>query len=233
MMTGKQERDAMQGTVVEKAREHHHVSTRMKPAPITVLTVTIPGREHLLAEQVATIFAQTVPVERQLICAHLPTTSEEPQVHYSAAKNSMLPAVSTPWVAVLNDDDLWLPNHVETVLPHLKNADVIYTWDAGRSRPRMDCNDRSTQEIADQLGRANFIDGNCLIRRKLLEKVGGFPTDWVGEKLGQGGHYALTKACFEDWALWQRICRAGGRFRCVPVETWRYRMGTPGGNLSG
>jgi hypothetical protein len=49
--------------------------------------------------------------------------------------------VQTPWVAVLNDDDSWLPHHVETVLPHLHDADVVYTYDASGSKPRVDCND--------------------------------------------------------------------------------------------
>jgi hypothetical protein len=216
-----------------QAREGRDTVRTAQVAPVTVVTVTIPGREELLAESIASIFAQTVPVERQLICAHLVTTTEEAQVHYSAAKNLMLPAVRSPWVAVLNDDDLWLPNHVEAVLPHLTDADVIYTWDANGSRPRVNCNDWTAQAIGEQLEEGNFIDGNCLIRRKLLKKVGGFPTDWVGGGIGKGGHYDRSPACFEDWELFRRLLRLGARFRCVPVETWRYRIGTPGGQICG
>lgn len=198
------------------------------PAPITVLTVTIPGREQLLAEQVASIYAQTVPVARQLICAHLPTTTEQPMVQYSRAKNDMLLSVQTPWVAVLNDDDTWLPNHVETVLPHLSGADVLYTWEATGAKPRVDYTDWSREELVAHFDETNELDGNCLIRLSLLEQVGGFPTDWEGPGPHDGGHYAHTNARWEDWALWQRLVRADATFRCVPVETWCYGKGTPG-----
>lgn len=197
------------------------------PAPITVLTVTIPGREDLLAANIASVNAQTVPVERQLICAHADWPGIEPQVQYASAKNALLPAVRTPWVAVLNDDDSWLPHHVETVEDHLKDADVLYTWDASGSKPRVDCSDWPHEMVADTFAATNFLDGNCLIRLSLLEQVGGFPTDWEGAGPWEGGHYRGTNARWEDWALWQRLVVLGARFRCVPVETWIYGK-TPG-----
>ncbi len=200
-------------------------------APITVLTVTIPGRERLLIENVASVYAQTVPVARHLIVAHLAATNLEeriqPQVQYSATKNDMLRAATTEWVAVLNDDDIWLPHHVETVLPRLEDSDVLYTWEAGGNKPCIDCSDWTQEQLIETFRTDNFLDGNCLIRRSLLEQVGGFPTDWVGPGPWQGGHYRGTVARFEDWALWQRLAPLGARFRCVPVETWVYGIGTP------
>ena len=42
----------------------------------------------------------------------------------------------------------------------------------------------------------------------MFEKVGGFD----------------PKAKFEDWDLWKRILKAGGRFCYVPTATWEYRQ---------
>ena len=190
-------------------------------APITVLTVTIPGREQSLARTIASVNAQTVPVFRQLVCSH-PVTRDPPMVQYVTAKNSLLPAVVTDWVAVLNDDDTWLPHHVRTMLPHLDGADVVYSWDAGRTRPRENCNEWDQREIAETLDKYNFIDGNCLIRRSTLIEAGGFPADFV-----EGG-YEGSVADFEDWELWRRLNLAGAVFRCVPVETWRYDFALTG-----
>jgi hypothetical protein len=195
-------------------------------APITVLTVSIPGREALLAENVASVNAQTIPVTVQLVCSH-PVGDEQAQVQYARAKNSLLPAVQTPWVAVLNDDDSWLPHHVETVLPHLHNADVVYSWDADGHKPRENCNDWTIEALCETFARTNFIDGNCLIRRSALEAVGGFPTDWQGPGPWDGGHYAGSIARWLDWRTWQLLAGQRARFKCVPVATWRYGK-TPG-----
>jgi hypothetical protein len=50
---------------------------------------------------------------------------------------------------------------------------------------------------------------NCMVRRSLVEKVGGFDPRLV--------------VC-EDWDLWQRIARAGARFGTIPEVLAFYRM---------
>lgn len=195
-------------------------------APITVLTVTIPGREQLLAENLTSVNAQTIPVTAQLVYSH-PIGDQEAQIEYARAKNSLLSAVTTPWVAILNDDDSWLSHHIETVLPHLGNADVVYSWDADGHKPRENCNDWTTEALRETFAHTNFVDGNCLIRRSALQAVGGFPTDWEGPGPWDGGHYEASIARFEDWRLWQLLIVQRARFRCVPVATWIYGK-TPG-----
>ena len=196
-------------------------------APITVLTTTIPGRERMLVENMESVYRQSVPVARQIIDAHHPDeTLGEPMVQYSKAKNRMLPGVKTQWVAVLNDDDFWLPNHVEQIAPHLKDADVIYTFESGNTRPRVNINEWTREQLIRQITFGNIIDGNSAIRTSLLRKVGGFPTDWVGRyPPGQGGHYRDSPAIFEDQELWLKLLAAGARFRCVPEITYHYRTG--------
>jgi hypothetical protein len=182
-------------------------------APVTVLTATVPGREESLAHTIWSVNDQTVPVHQHLICSH-PINDEPGMLQYVKAKNSLLPAVTTEWVAVLNDDDTWLPNHVETLLPHLDgDSDVIYSWDANGTRPRVNCNDWTRARFNRTLSVGNFIDGNCLIRLTALEKVGGFPTR------------CRASSPFEDWELWRQLSATGCSFRCVPVETWRYSVG--------
>jgi hypothetical protein len=192
---------------------------------LTVLTVTIPGREALLAENIASVYAQAIPV-RQLICAH--KSAGEPMVQYSAAKNDMLRAVTTDWVAVLNDDDYWLPNHLEAIAPELEHADVVYTWEASGNKPRENCNEWSRERLRATWETTNFLDGNCAFRTDLLRRVGGFPVNWTGPGPWAGGHYEGSPARFEDWELFRRLCPLGAKFRCVPEETWVYRVGTPG-----
>src|SRR4029077_8559378 len=49
----------------------------------------------------------------------------------------------------------------------------------------------------------------CVVRRSLVETVGGFDPD--------------LSTC-EDWDLWQRIARTGARFARVPEALALYRM---------
>ena len=190
-----------------------------KPAPITVLTATVPDREEMLGNTIRSVRAQTVPVAAHLIHSH--DRAGFGMTQYATAKNSLLRAVDTPWVAVLNDDDIWLEHHVETIRPYLAHADVVYSWDAGRTRPRVDCTDWPREKIVQHLNEFNIIDGNCLIRTRLLVKAGGFPVDWDTD----AGRYTGSPAYYEDWELWRRLVPLGARFVCVPVETWHYGDG--------
>jgi hypothetical protein len=194
---------------------------------ITVLTVSIASRQDLLARNIASVYGQTVPVERHLICAHQ-GGGPNPQVEYSGLKNRLLEAVDTEWIAVLNDDDYWLPNHVQAISPELDEADVIYTWEQSGVKPRENCNAWTQHDLLTTFDRTNHIDGNCAIRTAKLREVGGFPVNWVGPGPWQGGHYEDSPARFEDWELWRRLIRVEGCFLCVPEETWVYGMGAPG-----
>ena len=199
----------------------------IKQQPITVLTVTIPGREDILARNLRSVNEQTVPVMRQFICSHIPA-ARNPQVHYSQAKNDLLESVDTEFVAVLNDDDLWLPHHIETLAPYIHDSDVVYSWETGNTRHREDCNNYSQKQIIERFENHPIIDGSCIFRTDLLRAVGGFPTDWEGPGPREGGHYKNSKANFEDWRLFQALSKAGARFTCVPSVTWTYSTDTPG-----
>jgi hypothetical protein len=196
-------------------------------APITVVTASIPGREKSLSDTIASVYAQTVEVESHLVIAQSCSEKLPSTLHCARQQNALLPAVSTEWTMRLADDDQLLPHHVETVMPFFDGADVVYSWDANRDRPHIDCTEWSQARLVDQFDHENFIDGSAVcIRTTLLRKVGGWPTDWVGDGPLQGGHYKDTIIPFEDWACFSRLAKIGAKFRCVPQETWRYGNGS-------
>lgn len=172
-------------------------------ADLTVMTCTIPAREDQLARNIESVRDQSVPVHAHLI------SSDDGALGPIVKYNSLARAVTTQWLAILDDDNYWFHDHIETILPHFDDADVIYTWDAGLTRPRYDLNNSSPADAALLFQACNVIDQSCAIRSEMFDRVGGFAREG-------------TEGRPMDQDLWYRIAQAGGRFRCVPKETWFY-----------
>ena len=204
---------------------------------VTVVTPTIPGREAMLAENIRSVNAQTLPVDSHMIMSHPPVEEMPSQVHCAHMQNWLLRSVVTPWVMRLADDDKLLPEHwaiySDFVSMLLQSStirpDVIYSWDASHNRPRVNCNGWSQDQLIDHLFRDNFIDGSAVVvNTMLLCQVGGWPSKWE-DKPPWGAHFVghdgRPLAAYEDWALWQVLARAGAKFVCIPEETWLYGAG--------
>jgi hypothetical protein len=170
-------------------------------ADITVVTPTVPGRERRLAECAAAVQALGLP---HLV--GLDAAGRGP----AATRNSLLPEVGTAWTLFCDDDDLLLPNYLDTVTRHLPAADVVYTsWllvgaEEPRPLPRFDAN---------LLAYRNFIPVTACVRTDLLRRVGGMPEER-----------------HEDWALWKVLLARRARFVHVPEVAWVYRRGAGGRN---
>lgn len=161
---------------------------------ITVLTPTIPGREHLLKECRASVAALGLTQTVMLDVNH-----EGPAV----LRNRMLEHVVTEWTLFLDDDDLLFPNYLDAVTPLLADADVVYTaWQLSGAidpvpHPTFDPN---------LLRQHNIIPVTACVRTESVRAVGGFGTGKL-----------------EDHELWLSLLDAGYRFRYSPVIAWHYR----------
>jgi glycosyltransferase involved in cell wall biosynthesis len=186
--------------------------------PVTVLTATLGRRQQLLAEAVASVRAQTLPPLEHIIVddgsfSVGPTDGVQvlPVSHrgLGPARNAGLAEARGEAVALLDDDDLWWPGHLETVCSVMEEtgADVVYA----------DCEEVGRRDgyaitvrdfDADLLARENFICVPAtLVRVRALRAVGGF---------GAGA--------LEDWDTWKRMAANGARFVHVPVVTVTYRF---------
>lgn len=150
----------------------------------------------MLAECLASVAAQTRQPEEQLICIDYE--------HRGTAQtlNRALAGVTSTWVAVLQDDDVFYSNHLEVLELNSGGADVVW--------PRCDSDWPVVNVDADfnpkLLRYSNYIPATALIRTELLREVGGWPDeDW------------------EDHGLWLRFLDIGARFRKVNETTWHYR----------
>ena len=172
-------------------------------AAITVLTCTIPGREKFLQRNLESVWAQTVRPYAHLIISDNGSLGTE-RKYNMLAKN-----VETEWIAFLDDDNYLLPHHIETISPFLADdVAVVYSWDAGKTRPRVDLSEVQRPGLISLFQDTNVVDQSCAVRSWLFNAVGGFP---------QPCDHRPT-----DQMLWLKIADAGGRFRAVPEETWFY-----------
>ncbi len=188
---------------------------------IAVCVPSIPPRRDVLARCVAGIRAQTRPANQVIVVTD--TDGEGA----GATRNRAWRQASTEWVAFVDDDDELLPDHLERCAePFTEGADVVYPWfhlggipgredplavpSAGRLVTPLGVSFGDTQ--AAYLRTANFIPSAIVVRRTLLEDVGGYPLHDTDE-------YRRYAGC-EDWALLVRLLDAGAHFAHVPHRTW-------------
>lgn len=199
-------------------------------APITVITASIPGRKALLDRCIDSVYAQSWPVECHMIMCQPPQKGMVSTEHCARQQNLLLKAVETPWVIRLADDDMLLPNHVATVMPVLEcddAPDVLYTYDAGMTRPRVDCTELTQEELIKAFEHQNWIDGSAVVTRTdMLRKVGGWPTEYEGLHPHKGGHFKGLPMGYEDWAAFYLMAKEGATFMCLREFTWLYGAGT-------
>jgi len=91
---------------------------------ITVCMASIPPRMVLRGRALASVNAQT----KQPAAVSVAIDTE--RLGAPATRQRALDAVQTEWVAFLDDDDFFKPNHLEACFKHAEDtgADFVYSW---------------------------------------------------------------------------------------------------------
>lgn len=189
---------------------------------ITVCIATIPPRAALLRRALASVVAQT----------HQPAAVvveyDHDRLGAAATKNRALAAVRTPWAAFLDDDDQFLPMHLERLLAAAQadDADVVYSIPDVPQRPdrRDPCGRYGVPFDGEELRRRSYIQTTSLVRAGLMRTAGGF-------QCPPGSDY-------DDWGAWLALLDHGARFVHLPEVTFIWNHWGPGrpgvpGNTSG
>lgn len=186
---------------------------------VGVSIASIPPRKDMLARALASVCAQTW--EPDQIVVHV----DHEGVGAAAAKNRALAAITTDWVAFLDDDDEFLPRHLElcATFGNETGADLVYPWFTGINSDGLFGVPNEMGTIVSPLGQAwideihipyiraagNFIPTTTLVRTEIAKQVGGF----VGREGTDAG---------DDFGLWIRLLDAGAKFAHLPERTWRW-----------
>lgn len=197
---------------------------------VTVCIPSIPPRSEKLLRALASVVTQTRPADA------ISVIFDYEGIGAAAARNKAWCAATTEYVAFLDDDDEFLPQHLERVMECAveTNADVVYSWFEHRGWPDWTPDRQDPlavpvgghlrhplgvpfgSEQAAHMKRYAFIPITTLVRRSMLERVGGFPqplsSEWPREDC-------------EEWGCWLRILDKGGRFVHHPERTWVLNAG--------
>lgn len=175
---------------------------------ITVAVPSIAPRADMLTRALASVTAQTLPADAVSIAID----------HHGdgspATRTRALAAVQTPWVAFLDDDDEFLPQHLEALKACAGDtgADYVYSYytvhHQGRDRPDLDPLHTFGHEF-DPV-RPTTTTSVVLVRTELAKTVGfrRMP-GWRGVT---GDDDAFTTDCVAQ----------GAKIVHLPQRTWRW-----------
>lgn len=191
------------------------------PLPLVSVVIRTCNRPCAVVQAVQSVLDQTWPhleiiVVNDGTCqlplpasSRIPVTvlSPEKKFNRSRAGNTGIHSANGTLVAFLDDDDLWMPAHIATLVSALLHApwsSIVYSGvaeiDETGHRVKPPIKDFSLRSLF----RENlFPIHSALVCKTALEAVGGFD-----ESLD----------VFEDWDLWLRLARQ--KFAFLPVSTW-------------
>lgn len=192
---------------------------------VTVLTATIPGREQLLAQCIASVYGQSRRPTAHLIMADPPDQGLPPTVHLVEMLRELMPSVSTEWVMRLDDDCAVQGDHLEMLWPYTEGADVVYSWEVDGTQPREDITYWRQGKQIEALRERNLICGACVLVRSSALQLAMDSMVWNARQSYWEDITRTYLGEYEDWAWWSVLARFGARFSCTYFPTWRYGKG--------
>ncbi len=142
----------------------------------------------------------------------------QPNQGMAATRNTGIRHAAGELISFLDDDDLWMPNYLSTVMDHFQvdpDLSALHTGfqltsdQPGRDYPKGGTRTVLPDELYDTLLEAGFFPPSSVsVRRSCLDSVGFFDESLQG---------------YADWDLWLRICREH-KFIGIPDVLVKYRL---------
>jgi glycosyltransferase involved in cell wall biosynthesis len=187
---------------------------------ITVVIPTIPVRRTFFNQAVSSVLEQTLSADA------LAVSWDTERLGAARNRQRALETARTKWVAFLDDDDRFYPQHLDRMLTAAleQDADYVFSWYdvEGGSDPR-------PQEFGLEWDPENPRQTTVVtfVKTELAQSVGFVHPDETKESLNSPDrHYAG-----EDWFFTRGCWQAGAKIYHLPEKTWVWRH--HGHNTSG
>ena len=135
------------------------------------------------------------------------------------ARAHAIKAATTDLIVLLDADDSWRPDHLATLMAaRAESGAGIISPNAQFWDPARGLGPRTYREVVavppvddqpDDILRRDFVFIGSMFERALYERAGGYRPEFEGA---------------ENWDLWIRMIRAGGRVIGVEAPTYLYRV---------
>jgi glycosyltransferase involved in cell wall biosynthesis len=183
-------------------------------ANVTVIIPTIPPRRQMLRRAVHSVMSQTVMPGR--ISIEIDSQHEGS----AATRNRALGSLTTDWVAFLDDDDVFLPDHLCALLLHAEDtgADVVYSWPEMNGGPDPSPDRFGVPFDPELLKVRSYIPVTSLVRTSAIFGADAEFRPWKGTP-------------YDDWGFYCQLLEAGAKFSHRPERTWVWNI--HGYNTSG
>ena len=184
---------------------------------VTVITATIPTRTNLLARAIASVNNQSAEPEAHLISVDINKRG------HCFILDQLLNMVTTKYVAILDDDDELLENHIEILFNKIieEDADLVYPHFKYSNLPDGGHLERFKGKLWDNKF-PHQVPITWIAKTETILKVGGFSTgfDILSFKLDHEGN-----RIGEDFVLIQKLCEIDAKIVHTPEITWTYHVG--------
>jgi glycosyltransferase involved in cell wall biosynthesis len=188
-------------------------------ADVTVCTATIPTRVELLERAIRSVTNQTLKVQEHSIKLDLDKLGQP------AVLDQIIQQATTKYVAILDDDDELLPNHIQLlykkiietdadlVFPHFKYSNLS---DAGHLE--------KFRGLPWDNNNPHQVPVTWIAKRQSILDVGGFSGDFdvlSYEVDNQGNRIG------NDFNLVKKLSKANKHITNISEITWIYHVGHP------
>jgi glycosyltransferase involved in cell wall biosynthesis len=188
--------------------------------PLVSVIIPTYNRAHMIARSLESALAQTLRDYEIIVVDDGSTDSTRDflresygdRIRYighptnrglSAARNTGIEHAQGTYIAVLDDDDLWLPEKLALQVDLMKaNPNVVLAY---CGTLKVDCEGEPLEEVTPEMRGhifAEMLNRNCL---KGPASVAIFARD----VLGASGIFDTSLSSCADWDLWIRIARCG------------------------
>jgi glycosyltransferase involved in cell wall biosynthesis len=184
---------------------------------VTAVICAIPDRkDDFLSEAIQSVFNQTFPVSA------IALSIDHEGVGAAANRDRALAMVQTEWVAFLDDDDWWYPEHIAVLcgLANATGADLVHPhYDVVGGEDPFPMFEGREFDLADP----HQIPVTFMVKTEAIRSVGGFSNTGIirTDDPGQVDPSGIRSG--EDWRVTLHLAQAGYRFAHTPIHTWAWR----------
>ena len=188
-------------------------------ADVTVCTATIPTRVELLERAIRSVTNQTLKVQEHSIKLDLDKLGQP------AVLDQIIQQATTKYVAILDDDDELLPNHIQLLYKKIIETDADLVFPHFRYSNLSDAGHlEKFRGLPWDNNNPHQVPVTWIAKRQSILDVGGFSGDFdvlSYEVDNQGNRIG------NDFNLVKKLSKANKHITNISEITWIYHVGHP------